>query len=45
MRIVLDTNQLVQALMRPANLATFIMAWQSKRFTIIAAPELLDEYH
>jgi len=44
MRIVLDTNELVRALMRPTELATFIMAWQSARFEIVASPELLAEY-
>ena len=44
MRIVLDTNELVRALMRPTELATFIMAWQSARFDVIASTELLSEY-
>ncbi len=44
MRITLDTNQLVRALMRPPGLATFIMAWQAKRFTIVGSAELLEEY-
>lgn len=44
MRIVLDTNELVRALMRPAELATFIMAWQSARFEVVSSPELLTEY-
>lgn len=44
MRITLDTNQLVRALMRPPELATFIMAWQAKRFTVVCSPPLLDEY-
>lgn len=44
MRIVLDTNELVRALMRPSNLATFIMAWQSARFAVVASKELLAEY-
>ncbi|MCB9077855.1 MAG: putative toxin-antitoxin system toxin component, PIN family [Anaerolineaceae bacterium] len=44
LRIVLDTNQLVKALMRPPELATFMMAWDSKRFTVLCSPELLKEY-
>ncbi|MFZ4655473.1 MAG: putative toxin-antitoxin system toxin component, PIN family [Caldilineaceae bacterium] len=44
MRITLDTNQLVRALMRPPELATFIMAWQAKRFTVVCSSALLDEY-
>lgn len=44
MRILLDTNQLVRALMRPPELAAFIMAWESRRFEVIASPEVLDEY-
>lgn len=44
MRITLDTNQLVRALMRPPQLATFIMAWEAKRFTIVCSPPLLHEY-
>ena len=44
MRIVLDTNQLVWALARPPELATFVMAWASARFTVICSAELLDEY-
>lgn len=44
MRIVLDTNQLVAALMRPPELATFLMAWESARFTVVASPEMLKEY-
>lgn len=44
MRIVLDTNQLVAALVRPPELATLVMAWESARFTVVASPALLDEY-
>lgn len=44
MRITLDTNQLVRALMRPPQLATLLMAWESRRFSVVASPELLDEY-
>lgn len=44
MHIVLDTNELVRALMRPSNLATFIMAWQSARFSVVASQALLAEY-
>lgn len=44
MRIVLDTNQLVAALLRPPELATLMMAWESARFTIVASRELLSEY-
>lgn len=44
LRITLDTNQLVRALMRPPRLATFVMAWEASRFSVICSPELLDEY-
>lgn len=44
MRVVLDTNQLVAALLRPPELATFMMAWESGRFTVVASPALIDEY-
>jgi hypothetical protein len=44
MRITLDTNQLVRSLMRPPQLATFIMAWEAKRFDVVCSQELLDEY-
>ncbi len=44
MRIILDTNQLVKALMRPPDLATFMMAWESKRFNVVCSTELLQEY-
>ena len=44
MRITLDTNQLVKALIRPPQLATFIMAWESRRFSVICSPALLHEY-
>jgi putative PIN family toxin of toxin-antitoxin system len=44
LRIVLDTNQLVKALMRPPELATFVMAWESRRFTMLCSAELLAEY-
>jgi putative PIN family toxin of toxin-antitoxin system len=44
MRIVLDTNQLVAALVRPPELATFLMTWQSARFTVIASQAMIDEY-
>jgi putative PIN family toxin of toxin-antitoxin system len=44
MRIVLDTNQLVAALVRPPELATLVMAWESARFVPIASPDLIDEY-
>jgi len=44
MRIVLDTNQLVCALARPPEFATFVMAWASARFTVVCSDQLLDEY-
>lgn len=44
MRIVLDTNQLVWALARPPELATFVMAWAASRFTVVCSEELFDEY-
>jgi len=43
-RVVLDTNQLVKALMRPPELATFVMAWEARRFIILCSAELLTEY-
>lgn len=44
MRVVIDTNQLIAALLRPPELATFLLAWESARFVPIASPELIDEY-
>lgn len=44
MRIVLDTNQLVRALARPPEFATFVMAWASARFTVVCSDELFNEY-
>ena len=44
MRVTLDTNQLIRALMRPPQLATFIMAWEARRFTVVCSPQLLSEY-
>ncbi len=44
MRITLDTNQLVRAMMRPPQLATFVMAWQAARFVVVCSPPLLAEY-
>lgn len=44
MRIVLDTNQLVRALARPPEFATFVMAWASARFSVICSDELFEEY-
>ena len=44
MRVVLDTNQLVAALVRPPELATLLMAWESAHFVPIASPALIDEY-
>ena len=44
LRIVPDTNQLVKALMRPPELATFVMAWEARHFTVICSAELLQEY-
>lgn len=44
MRIVLDTNQLIRALMRPPQLATFIMSWEGRRFTVVCSRPLLVEY-
>ena len=44
MRITLDTNQLVRALVRPPELATFVMAWESRRFSVVGSPALLEEY-
>jgi len=44
MRIVIDTNQLVAALVRPPALATLLMAWESARFTVVASSAMIDEY-
>ncbi len=44
MRVILDTNQLVAVLLRPPELATFVMAWESARFTVVASIALIDEY-
>jgi uncharacterized protein len=44
MRVTFDTNQLVRALMHPPQLATLMMAWEARRFQVVASPELLDEY-
>ncbi|MEZ4706835.1 MAG: putative toxin-antitoxin system toxin component, PIN family [Caldilineaceae bacterium] len=44
MRITLDTNQFLRALMRPPELATFIMAWQAQRFKVVCSAQLLEEY-
>lgn len=44
MRITLDTNQFLRALMRPPELATFVMAWQARRFTVVCSTQLLEEY-
>lgn len=44
MRVVLDTNQLVAALAKPPELATFLMAWESARFHVIASESVLLEY-
>ncbi len=44
MRVVLDTNQFVVSLLRPPELATFLMAWESARFTVVASPALISEY-
>ena len=44
MRIVIDTNQLVAALVRPPELATLLMTWESARFTVVASPAMIDEY-
>jgi uncharacterized protein len=44
LRIVLDTNQLVAALVRPPELATLLMAWESARFTVLASPAMIEEY-
>lgn len=44
MRITLDTNQFLRTLMRPPELATFMMAWQARRFAVVCSRQLLDEY-
>ena len=44
MRVTLDTNQLMCALMRPPDLATFVMAWQARRFTVVCSAQLQAEY-
>ncbi|HKZ69593.1 MAG TPA: putative toxin-antitoxin system toxin component, PIN family [Anaerolineales bacterium] len=44
MRITLDTNQLIRALVRPPGLATFMMAWESRRFLVVCSAELQAEY-
>jgi len=44
MRVVLDTNILVSALMSPTGTAAIIYrAWHEKRFTLLTCTELLDE--
>jgi putative PIN family toxin of toxin-antitoxin system len=43
-RVVIDTNQLVAALLRPPELATVVMAWEEARFTVVASPAMVDEY-
>jgi hypothetical protein len=43
-RVTLDTNQLLRALMRPPQLATFVMAWEARRFDVVASAELMAEY-
>ncbi len=44
MRVVLDTNILVSALMAPAgNPAAIYTAWQDGRFTLLTCAEQLDE--
>ncbi len=44
MRVTIDTNQLVRALMRLPELATFVMAWVSRRIVVVCSPPLLEEY-
>lgn len=44
MRVTLDTNQFLRALMRPPELATFVMAWQVRRFIVVCSRQLLEEY-
>jgi putative PIN family toxin of toxin-antitoxin system len=44
MRITLDTNQLIRALVRPPELSTFVMAWEARRFSVVCSPPLLEEY-
>lgn len=44
MRIVIDTNQIVAALVRPPQLATLLMSWESARFTVVASSALIGEY-
>lgn len=44
MRVIIDTNQLVAALVRPPELATLLMAWESGRFTVVASEEIFKEY-
>lgn len=44
MRVTLDTNQFLRALMRPSELATILMAWQAQRFTVVCSTQLLEEY-
>lgn len=44
MRVTIDTNQLVRALMRPPELATFVMAWASRRVIVVCSPLLFAEY-
>ena len=44
MRVVLDTNILVSALISPAgNSAAIYNAWEQGRFTLLTCPEQLDE--
>ena len=44
MRVTLDTNQLIRAVMRPPQLATFVMAWEARRFAVVSSRQLLDEF-
>ena len=44
MKVVLDTNVLVSGLIFGGTPGRILTAWSDGRFTLVASPEILDEY-
>ena len=44
MRVVLDTNTLISALLFPGTASRLVSLWQSRRITILVSKAILQEY-
>jgi len=44
MRVVLDTNALVSALLFPGTVSRLVSLWQRRQFTVLISKTILEEY-